>query len=172
MNAGLSNLSRFYSTLPEEEFSNRDGVFCSPFCEDVVFFEGSRVSGEAPSLQILPRRLDFCLRLGRRIAEWLDEARPTKDIFRFLAGGVEVVVWRVCNGNTSGGGCGGAGFSLAGAGDAFGRGGLFCRLSCLCGSVFPGQQDCPVVLASCPRDDYGCGSVWEWRRLISHLYIF
>ena len=24
MNAGLSNLSRFYSTLPEEEFSNRD----------------------------------------------------------------------------------------------------------------------------------------------------
>ena len=49
---------------------------------------------------------------------------------------------------------------------------LFCRLSCLCGSVFPGQQDCPVVLASCPRDDYGCGSVWEWRRLISHLYIF
>jgi hypothetical protein len=29
-----------------------------------------------------------------------------------------------------------------------------------------------VVLASCPRDDYGCGSVWEWRRLISHLYIF
>lgn len=172
MNAGLSNLSRFYSTLPEEEFSNRDGVFCSPFCEDVVFFEGSRVSGEAPSLQILPRRLDFCLRLGRRIAEWLDEARPTKDIFRFLAGGVEVVVWRVCNGNTSGGGCGGAGFSLVGAGDAFGRGGLFCRLSCLCGSVFPGQQDCPVVLASCPRDDYGCGSVWGWRRLISHLYIF
>ena len=71
------------------------------------------------------------MRLGRRIAEWLDEARPTKDIFRFLAGGVEVVVWRVCNGNTSGGGCGGAGFSLVGAGDAFGRGGLFCRLSCL-----------------------------------------
>ena len=51
-------------------------------------------------------------------------------------------------------------------------GGLFCCFSCLCGSVFPGQQDCPVVLASCPRDDYGCGSVWEWRRLISHLYIF
>ena len=51
-------------------------------------------------------------------------------------------------------------------------GDLFCCLSCLCGSVFPGQQDCPVVLASCPRDDYGCGSVWEWRRLISHLYIF
>ena len=69
-------------------------------------------------------------------------------------------------------GAGGTGFSLAGAGDAFGRGGLFCRLSCLCGSVFPGQQDCPVVLASCPRDDYGCDSVWEWKRLISHLYIF
>ena len=66
MNAGLSNLSSFYSTLPEEEFSNRDGVFCSPFCEDVVFFEGSRVSGEAPSLQILPRRLDFLLEIRKK----------------------------------------------------------------------------------------------------------
>ena len=51
MNAGLSNLSRFYSTLPEEEFSNRDGVFCSPFCEDVVFFEG---------------RLDFVLEIRKK----------------------------------------------------------------------------------------------------------
>lgn len=40
------------------------------------------------------------------------------------------------------------------------------------GACFRGSKDCPVVLASCPRDDYGCGSVWEWRRLISHLYIF
>lgn len=98
------------------------------------------MSGEAPSLQILPRRLDFCLRLGRRIAEWLDEARPTKDIFRFLAGGVGVVVWRVCDGNTSGGGCGGAGFSLAGAGDAFGRGGLFAASLVCAGACFRGSK--------------------------------
>ena len=35
------------------------------------------------------------------------------------------------------------------------------------GACFRGSK-----IARCPRDDYGCGSVWEWRRLISHLYIF
>ena len=110
----------------------------------LFFLRGAECLGKPPLCRYCREGWIFCLRLGRRIAEWLDEARPTKDIFRFLAGGVGVVVWRVCDGNTSGGGCGGAGFSLAGAGDAFGRGGLFCCLSCLCGSVFPGQQDCPV----------------------------
>ena len=66
MNAGLSNLSRFYSTLPEEEFSNRDGVFSSPCCEEVVFFEGSRVSGEAPALQIRPRRMDMVREIRKK----------------------------------------------------------------------------------------------------------
>lgn len=34
--------------------------------EDVVFFEESRVSGEAPSLQILPRRLDVLLEIRKK----------------------------------------------------------------------------------------------------------
>lgn len=140
MNAGLSNLSRFYSTLPEEEFSNRDGVFCSPFCEDVVFLRGAECLGKPPLCRYCREGWIFCLRLGRRLAEWLDEARPTKDIFRFLAGGVEVVVWRVCNGNTSGGGCGGAGFSLAGAGDAFGAAVCFAASLVCAGACFRGSK--------------------------------
>jgi len=53
---------------------------------------------------------------------------------------------------------------FVGVDDAFG-GGLFCLISWLCGSVFPEQQGCPMAPASCPSDDYGCGSVREWRRL-------
>lgn len=140
---------------------------------EILFLDGCRVFEGILSLQMLSRRrCFFCLRSGRRLSEWLDETQPPKDIFLFLAGGVEVVVWRVCGRDASCGGRGSAGFSLAGADDVFSGGGWFCRISCLCGSMFPGQQGCPMVLTSCPRDDYDCGSIREWRRLISHLYIF
>lgn len=114
----------------------------------------------------------FCLRFGKRHAEWFYEAEPTKDGLLFLAGRVEVVVCRVCGGDVCCGGSRGAGFAPAGAGSAFGGGGLFCPVSCLCGSVFPEKQGGPLVLASCLRDDYGCRSVRARRGLISHLYIF
>ena len=74
--------------------------FAVRFAKMLFFLRGAECLGKPPLCRYCREGWIFCLRLGRRIAEWLDEARPTKDIFRFLAGGVEVVVWRVCNGNT------------------------------------------------------------------------
>lgn len=66
MNAGLSNLSRFYSTLPEEEFSNRDGVFCSPFCEDVVFLRGAECLGKPPLCRYCREGWIFLLEIRKK----------------------------------------------------------------------------------------------------------
>lgn len=70
-----------------------------------------------------------------------------------------MVICRVCDRDASCGGGRGAGFSHAGAGHAFGGGGLFCRVSCLCGGVYPEQQSGPLVLTSCTRDDYDRAAV-------------
>ena len=53
----------------------------------LFFLRGAECLGKPPLCRYCREGWIFCLRLGRRLAEWLDEAPPPKDIFRFLAGG-------------------------------------------------------------------------------------
>lgn len=56
-------------------------------------------------------------------------------------------------------GAGALDFPMLARAHAFGGGGLFCRVSCLCGGVYPEQQSGPLVLTSCTRDDYDRAAV-------------